>query len=191
MIYRIGVKGDHEGLQSVDVHLSVSSLPVVFRSGLCLQQAEVTGEKPAFHSRQEKAVWCLRPGKDKHSLKTEVNWSLAFARWEKESGHRASLHPSEHGAVCGSDPPDSFWRCISSLEKDEKTSSDDGEQQCSQTRRCSRSLEPSPAPGCSVGVRVPGRHVGAWCVLLCLDSNMSPGLVKTPGPPWRHTDVKR
>lgn len=108
MIYRIGVKGDHEGLQSVDVHLSVSSLPVVCRSGLCLQQAEVTGEKPAFHSRQEKAVGYLRPGKDKHGLKTEVNWSLAFASWEKESRHRTALHPGEHGTVCGSDRPDSF-----------------------------------------------------------------------------------
>lgn len=108
MIYRIGVKGDHKGLQSVDVRLSVSSLPVVFRSGLCLQAAEVTGEKPAFHSRQEKAVGYSRPGKDKRGLKMEVNWSLAFARWEKESGRHASLHPSEHSAVCGSDPPDSF-----------------------------------------------------------------------------------
>lgn len=111
MIYRIGVKGDHEGLQSVDIRLSVSSLPVVFRSGLCLQQAEVTGEKPAFHSRQEKAVGYSRPGKDKHGLKMEVNWSVAFARWEKESAHCASLHPNEHSAVCGSgwgDPPDYF-----------------------------------------------------------------------------------
>lgn len=110
MIYRIGVKGDHKGLQSVDVRLSMSSLPVVFRSGLCLQ-AEVTGEKPAFHSRQEKASGKSWPGNDKHGLKTEVNWLLAFAHWEKESGHRSSLHPSEHGAVCGSswgDPPDSF-----------------------------------------------------------------------------------
>lgn len=111
MIYRIGVKGDHEGLQSVDIRLSVSSLPVVFRSGLCLQQAEVTGEKPAFHSRQEKAVGYSWLGKDKHGLKMEVNWLVAFARWEKESGHRASLHPNERGAVCGSgwgDPPDYF-----------------------------------------------------------------------------------
>lgn len=45
MIYRIGVKGDDKGLQSVDAHLSVSSLPVAFRSGFCLQQAEVTGEE--------------------------------------------------------------------------------------------------------------------------------------------------
>lgn len=58
MIYRIGVKGDDEGPQSVDARLSVSSLPVAFRSGFCLQQAEVTGEKPASHSRQEKAVPC-------------------------------------------------------------------------------------------------------------------------------------
>lgn len=111
MIYRIGVKGDHEGLQSVDVRLSVSSLLVVFRSGLCLQQAEVTGEKPAFHSRREKAVGYSQPGKDKHGLKMEVNRSLAFARWEKASRHRASLHPKEHSTVSGSgwgDPPDSF-----------------------------------------------------------------------------------
>lgn len=56
MIYRIGVKGDHEGLQSVDVRLSVSSLPVVFRSGLCLQQAEVTGENLLFTAGREKLL---------------------------------------------------------------------------------------------------------------------------------------
>lgn len=140
----------------------MSSLPVVFRSGLYLQQAEVTGEKPAFHSRQEKASGKSWPGKDKHGLKTEVNWLLAFAHWEKESGHRSSLHPSEHGAVCGSswgDPSDSFWRCISSLEKDEKSSSNDSKQQYSQTRWCSMSLEPGPAPRWGVGAGVPGQHM--------------------------------
>lgn len=76
MIHRIGVKGDDEGLQSVDAVLSVSSLPVAFRSGFCLQQAEVTGEKPASHSRQEKAVGYSWSGKDKHGLKVEVNWLL-------------------------------------------------------------------------------------------------------------------
>lgn len=73
MIYRIGVKGDDEGLQSVEARLSVSSLPVAFRSGCCLQQAEVTGEKPTSHSRQEKAVGYSWPGKDKHGLKTEIS----------------------------------------------------------------------------------------------------------------------
>lgn len=85
MIYRTGVKGEHQGLQSVAVHFTVSSLPVVLRSGLCLQPAQVIGEKPAFHSRQKKAVGYLRPGKDKHGLKTVVNQSLAFARWEQGS----------------------------------------------------------------------------------------------------------
>lgn len=111
MIYRIGVKGEHQGLQSVAVHFTVSSLPVVLRSGLCLQPAEVIGEKLAFHSRQKKAVGYLGPGKDKHGLKTVVNQSLAFARWEQESRRRASLHPNESGAVCGSgwgDPPSSL-----------------------------------------------------------------------------------
>lgn len=123
MIYRIGVKGDHQSLQSVDVHFTVSSLLVVFRSGLCLQKAEVTGEKPAFHSRQKKAVGYLGPGKDKHGLKTVVNQSLAFAHWEQESRLCTSLHPSECGTVCGSgwgDLTTFLWRCIFNLEKDEK-----------------------------------------------------------------------
>lgn len=85
MIYRIGVKGDHQSLHSVDVHFTVSSLLVAFRSGLCLQQAEVTGEKPTFHSRQKKTVGYLGPRKEKHGLNTLVNQSLAFAHWEQET----------------------------------------------------------------------------------------------------------
>lgn len=54
MIYRIGVKGDHKALQSVDICFSVSSVPAVFRSGLHLQQAKVTGKKAAFNSTLEK-----------------------------------------------------------------------------------------------------------------------------------------
>lgn len=181
MIYRIGVKGDHEGLQSVDIHLSMSSLPVVFRSGLCLQQAAVTGEKPAFHSRQEKAVGCLWPEKDKHGLKTEVNWLLAFACWEKESGCHASLHLSKHSTVCGSgwgDPPDSFWRCISSLEKDEKTSGADSEQLYSQTNGAARAWSLiQPLGGVLVRMSLAGMCM--WCIWLCSESDVFPGLVKT------------
>lgn len=56
MIYRIGVKGEREGLQSVGARLSVSSLPVAFRSGFCLQQAEVTGENLLLTAGRKKLL---------------------------------------------------------------------------------------------------------------------------------------
>lgn len=57
--------------------------------------------------------------------------------------------------VAGNDPPASFWRYISSSERDGKTSSDDSEQQHSQTGRCNVSPEPGPAPGWGCWCRCP------------------------------------
>lgn len=97
MIYRIGVKGDDVGLQSVDARLSVSSPPVDFRSGFCLQQAEVTGEKPASTAGRKK----LLGTRARKGQTWPENRSNLVAGWEKESRCFDFLLASEHGAVCG------------------------------------------------------------------------------------------
>lgn len=93
MIYRIGVKGDDKGLQSVDARLSVSSLPVAFRSGFCLQRAEVTGEETCSSQQAGKSCWVLvtRKGQARLEKRSEL-----VAGWEKESRCFDFLLASEH-----------------------------------------------------------------------------------------------
>lgn len=180
MIYRIGVKGDDEGLQSVDACWSVSSLLVAFRSGFCLQQAEVTGEKPAPHSRQEKAVGYSWPGEDKHGLKIKVTWLLAGRRRADVLISFLPVNTALFVDVAGW-PPWFFLEMCFQLRKRWENQQWWQRAAAQPDQTVQHESRGWPSPWWDVGADVPGQHVGAW-------SNMSPGFVETPGPPWRQPD---